>query len=109
MCMIAVIDGQSLDNQGKLAAAVGADNVVRCDGYAPTAFRDECCLCPIDLKATARKIGRVPHAEPSAMAVHFDKAARGPDNRETEYEGVQVVMPKDDARGAAPAGRKGTR
>lgn len=44
-------------NQGELAARLG--EFVRENGYADNAYRNDMCLCPVDLVATAKMHGYV--------------------------------------------------
>lgn len=55
MCIELEVDGETITNVDALRAKLGACNVVILPGYGNV---DGGCLCPVDLKSTARKSGR---------------------------------------------------
>ena len=60
MCTAIYVDGREIDSMAALRALVGCDNlVIRGPGKYPPDIIDmtECCLCPVDVEATAAKAG----------------------------------------------------
>lgn len=60
MCITVRIDGKHISGIGELIEAVGANNVIVRGHYAVSAFLEPTmCLCPINIKQTAKALGRV--------------------------------------------------
>ena len=60
MCTCIEVDGREIDSMAALRALVGADRIVvaRPDLYEPDIVEAaSCCLCPVDIEATAAKAG----------------------------------------------------
>ncbi len=54
MCQALFVDGRELTNMAELRELVGYRSIVFKPGYTPLT---NCCLCPVDLGATATKAG----------------------------------------------------
>jgi hypothetical protein len=55
MCTNLIINHKSILTIEELQAAIGKENVVIEDGYGE--LDGNCCLCPVDFEATAKKAG----------------------------------------------------
>jgi hypothetical protein len=58
MCITLIYDDYVLTSIGDAKVALGKNNVIISDGYNPHTLTNDCCLCPLDIRATAKKLGR---------------------------------------------------
>jgi hypothetical protein len=58
MCRVVYFRGQACQSQGDLKKAVGLAVLPMREGYTPDGIdADDVCLCPVDVREVARRIG----------------------------------------------------
>lgn len=67
MCLSIVLDGKRIQSAGELRDAIGREPVWDSDDMWPGCHpKDDECLCALDLRATARLIGRIAISDDAA-------------------------------------------